>query len=204
MPGSLVSIGAMRNPILLFAVVLPVSSAFAKPPAADWLGKSATFTNADVVNSRGGPLGGKVTSALPATCDAQTVLVTLLDRQGLTHVEVLCSSTGIYELQNGSEFTRRGALGTLHANVFAALTGKKADADDEDGASAPSGAGVFGAFEAPPSAGEKMTAEFIKSREPEDVIVTLGWTTKEGAQVYGSLYADRIELNADAPKAAKK
>ena len=193
----------MRNPILLFALVLPASAVFAKPPAADWLGKPATFSNADVVNSRGGRLDDKVSSAIPATCDAQTVVVTLLDREGLTHIEVLCSSTGIYELQNGSEFTRRSSLGTLHANVFAALTGKRADSD-EDEAPAGSGAGVFGAFEAPPNAGEKMAAEFIKSREPEDVIVTIGWVTKEGPQVYGSLYGDRIELNADAPKAAKK
>lgn len=193
----------MRTPILLFALLLPTSVAIAKPPAADWMGKAATFTNADVVNSRGGALGGTVASAVPATCAAQSVVVTLLDRQGLTHVEIVCASTGIYELQNGSEFTRRGALGTLHAKIFTALTGKKSE-DAEDGAPVASGAGVFGAFEAPPSAGEKMTSEFVKSREPEDVVVTLGWMTKDGGQVYGSLYADRIELNADAPKAAKK
>lgn len=185
--------------ILSLVVLLPLSVAQAKPPAADWMGKAATFTNADVVNARGASLGPQVMSAVPETLLPQSVTVTLLDRQGLTHVEVVCSTTGIYELQNGSEFTRRSALGNLHAAVLAAIVGKPAD---EEGA--PKGAGVFGTFEAPPSAGEKMATEFVKSREAEDVVVTLGWITKEGPQVYGTLYSDRVELNAAAPKAAKK
>lgn len=185
--------------ILPLLILLPLSAAYAKPPAADWMGKPATFTNADVVNARGASLGPQVVPAVPETLLPLSATVTLLDRQGLTHVEIVCSTTGIYELQNGSEFTRRSALGNLHAQVVAALVGKPAEEGE-----APKGAGVFGTFEAPPSAGEKMVSEFIKSREAEDVVVTLGWITKEGPQIYGTLYADRIELNPAAPKAAKK
>jgi hypothetical protein len=49
-----------------------------------------------------------------------------------------------------------------------------------------------------------MYTEFIKGREAEDLVVTLGWMMKEGPQVYATLYSDRIDLNVDAPKAAKK
>ncbi len=49
-----------------------------------------------------------------------------------------------------------------------------------------------------------MYSEFVKGREPADVTVTLGWMTKDGPQVYAILYADRIDLNLEAPKAAKK
>lgn len=188
----------MRRFIPLF-LLLPISVASAKPPAADWMGKPAVFTNADVVNARGASMGGQVLPAVPETLLPQSVGVTLLDKQGLTHVEIVCSSTGIYELQNGSEFTRRSALGNLHGQVLTAIVGKPAAEGD-----APKGAGIYGGFEAPPSAGEKMVSEFLKSREGEDLVVTLGWLTKDGPQVYATLYADRIELNPNAPKAAKK
>ena len=180
------------------ALLFPLSVASAKPPAADWMGKTAVFTNADVVNARGASMGAQVFPAVPETLDPQTVTVTLVYKQGLTHVEVVCSSTGIYELQNGSEFGRRSALGNLHGQVLSSIVGKSAEGEP------PKGAGVYGVFEAPPSAGEKMVSEFVKSREAEDLVVTLGWLTKEGPQVYATLYADRIDLNANAPKAAKK
>ncbi len=189
----------MRNLLLCGVILLATSAqALAKPAASDWMGKAAVFTNADVVNARGGALAAGILAVIPETLDPASVVVTLVDRQGLTQVEVVCNASGIYELQNGSEFTRRSALGGIHAAVLAAITGKTG------GDSAPKGAGVFGRIEAPPSAGEKMIGEFVKSREAEDVVVTLGWIQKDGAQVYGTVYSDRIELNPDAAKAPKK
>lgn len=189
----------MRNFVLCGVILLATSAqALAKPAASDWMAKAAVFTNADVLNARGGALSAGILAVIPETLDPASVVVTLVDRQGLTQVEVVCNASGIYELQNGSEFTRRSALGGIHAAVLAAITGKTGG----DGAS--KGGGVFGRIEAPPSAGEKMISEFIKSREAEDVVISLGWIQKDGAQEYGTVYSDRIELNPDAPKAPKK
>lgn len=188
----------MRN-ILLSSLALVVSAAaVAAPPPADWMAKAAVFTNADVVNGRGPSLVPAVLAVIPETLDAKSAMITLLDKQGITQVEVVCSSAGIYELQNGSEFTRRSSLGTLHAAVLGAIVGKPAG----DGPAKK--AGAFGRLELPASAGEKMFGEFVKSREEADVVVSLGWNAKEGPSVYATLYSDRIELNPDAPKAAKK
>lgn len=189
----------MRNaciPVLLLPVLIASAPALAKPAAADWMAKSATFSNADVINGRGPSLAPAILAKVPETLHPESVVVTLVDKQGVTHVEVVCNTAGIYELQNGSEFGRRSALGGLHAAAFSAIAG------NADGA--PVGGGAFGRVELPASAGEKVYSEFVKGREASDVTVTLGWMTKDGPQVYASLYADRIELNLEAPKAAKK
>lgn len=181
----------------LLPLVLFVSApASAKPAAADWMAKAATFSNADVINGRGAGLAPAILAKVPETVYPESVVVTLVDKQGLTQVEIVCNTSGIYELQNGSEFGRRSALGSLHANIFAAVAGNSA--------AGAAGGGAFGRVELPASVGEKNYAEFIKGREAEDVVVTLGWMTKEGPQVYATLYSDRIELNVEAPKAAKK
>ncbi len=182
--------------VLFPLFLLAATPAVAKPAAADWMAKAATFSNADVINGRGPGLAPGVLAKVPETLQAQAAVVTLVDKQGLTQVEIVCNTAGIYELQNGSEFGRRSALGSLHANIFAAIAG-----NSEAG---PTGGGAFGKIELPASTGEKNYAEFIKGREAEDVVVTLGWMMKEGPQVYATLYADRIELNVEAPKAAKK
>jgi hypothetical protein len=188
----------MRTLLFTCVALAGSTAAFAAPPAADWLTKPATFSNADVVNARGASMAPAVLGVVPETLGAQSVIVTLVDKQGLTQVEIVCSPAAIYELQNGSEFTRRSSLGTLHAAVVGALVGKPAgDAPAKKG-------GAFGRIELPASAGEKLVSEFVKSREATDVVVTLGWNAKEGPSVYGTLYSDRIELNPDAPKAAKK
>ena len=189
----------MRHFLLTASLLVVSVAAYAAPPPADWMAKAAVFTNADVINARGSSVAPAVLAALPETLDSKSVTVTLLDKQGVTQVEVLCSSSGIYELQNGSEFTRRSSLGSLHAAVLAAIVGKPA----AEGAPAKKG-GVFGRIELPAGGGEKLVSEFVKSREATDVVVTLGWNAKEGPAVYGTLYNDRIELNPDAPKAAKK
>jgi hypothetical protein len=181
-------------PVLAVFLLAPAPVA-AKPASADWMGKAASFSNADVINGRGASLGPVVAGKVPETLQAVDVIVTLVDKQGLTQVEIVCNTSGIYELQNGSEFGRRSALGSLHTSVFSALTAGSAEGG---------GGGAFGRVQLAPSAGEKSYAEFMKGREPEDVVVTLGWAMKEGPQVYGTLYSDRIELNMEAPKAAKK
>ncbi len=177
---------------LLLLVPAPVA---AKPAAADWMAKPAIFSNADVINGRGAALTAGVLGKVPETLQAQSALVTLLDKQGLSQVEILCNTSGIYELQNGSEFGRRSSLGSLHAAVFSAVVGNSGSGG---------GGGAFGRLELAASAGEKSYAEFIKGREAEDLVVTLGWMMKEGPQVYATLYSDRIELNVEAPKAVKK
>jgi hypothetical protein len=181
--------------VLSFLLLTP-ASAFAKPAAADWMAKAAVFSNADVVNGRGAGLVPAVLAKVPETLQSQGAVVTLVDKQRLTQVEIICNTAGIYELQNGSEFGRRSALGSLHAAVFSALVGNQAGGEG--------GGGAFGRVQLAASAGEKMYTEFIKGREAEDLVVTLGWMMKEGPQVYATLYSDRIDLNVDAPKAAKK
>lgn len=188
----------MRTLLLTCVLLAAASTAVAAPPPADWFTKAAVFTNADVVNSRGASIAPAVLGVIPQTLDPQSVVITLVDKQGLTQVEVLCSSAGIYELQNGSEFTRRSALGSLHGAVLAAIAGKPV----AEGPAKKSGA--FGRIDLPASAGEKLVGEFLKTREASDLVVTLGWNAKEGPSIYGTLYGDRIELNPDAPKAAKK
>ena len=186
--------------LIATALLLATSApAFAQPAAADWMGKGAVFTNADVLNSRGASLAPAILGAIPETLVPVSVSVLLADHQGLTQVEVVCNTSGIYELQNGSDFTRRASLNAIHEAVLAALTG------NTGGDEAPKGGGVFGFIEAPASAGEKMVSEFIRSREAGDVVITLGWMQKGDSHIYGTFYADkRIELKPDAPTAAKK
>ena len=189
----------MRTILISACLLLSTTSpAFAKPAASDWMGKTAVFTNADVLNSRGASLAPAVLGAIPETLVPVSVSVLLVDRQGLTQVEVVCHTSGIYEMQNGTNFTRRASLNAIHESVLAAVTGKTGGED------APSG-GVFGTVQAPASAGEKMVSEFIRSREAEDVVITLGWIQKGDSHIYGNFYADkRIELNPNAPTATKK
>jgi hypothetical protein len=183
----------MRSLPLLLCLVAPV--ALAKPASSDWMSKNASFTQADIVNACGASLASAVKAAMPDTLDVQMVNILMVDKQGLTQIEVLCSSTAIYEMQNGSEFTRRGALNGTHEAAFKALTG---------GASGGGGAvGYFGVAWPPASASEKVVGDFLSSREAGDVVVSIGWAAKEGSAVYTTLYSDRIEMNPDAPKAKK-
>lgn len=180
---------------LIIAVLATSSPAFAKPAAADWMSKSAAFSNADIVNSKAGSLVSAVLAALPDTLDAQSVNILLVDKQGVSHVEVLSTGKAIYELQNGSEFSRRGAFNGTHEAVLKALVGA--------GSGGEAGGGYFGQVSAPASAGEKMVSDFISTREATDLVVTIGWTAKDGNFVYATLYNDRVEINADAPAAKK-
>lgn len=181
----------MRTFIALLALIsLP---ALAKPATADWMSKAAVFSNADIVNSKASTLSSAVKAALPDTLDAQSVTVTLVDKQGLTQIEVLSASKAIWEMQNGSEFTRRGAFNGTHEAVFKALTNVAGGG----------GGGFFGQLSAPASASEKVVADFLASREAGDMVITVGWTAKDGNFVYAKLYADRTDISADAPAAKK-
>ena len=175
--------------------LLVCTSAFAKPATSDWMSKSASFSNADIVNGKAAARAAPVAAVLPDTLDAQSVSVVLVDKQGITQVEVLSSSKAIYELQNGSEFSRRGAFNGTHEAVLKALV----DAAGGGGG----GGGYFGQVSPPASAGEKVVSDFIGSREASDLVVTIGWKAKDGNYVYATLYSDRVEVNPDAPAAKK-
>lgn len=179
----------------LSSLLLFVSAAaFAKPATPDWMSKSASFSNADIVNGKAASLVSTVMAALPDTLDVQSVNIVLVDKQGLTQVEVMSSGKAIYELQNGSEFSRRGAFNGTHEAVLQAILAA---------GGAGGGGGYFGKVSAPSSAGEKVVTDFVAAREPTDLVVTIGWTAKDGNFVYATLYSDRPEINPEAPPAKK-
>ncbi len=175
-------------------LALLVSFALAKPADAAWMAKTATFTQADIVNARGVALAPAMVAALPETLDPLSSNVVLCDKQGLTQVEFLINEKAVYELQNGSEFSRRSALGNTHGQILAEIV---------KAAGGEGGGGYFGTITAPTSASEKAVSDFLKGREATDLVVTIGWKNKDGAFVYATLYSDRYDVNAEAPKAKK-
>ncbi len=176
----------------MFALVATL--ALAKPADSAWMGKTATYTQADIVNARGATMADALVAALPETLDPQSANVVLVDKQGLTQVEFLLDERAVYELQNGSEFSRRSALANTHGQILAEI---------QKAAGGESGGGYFGKVVAPTSATEKTVGDFLKGREPTDLVVSLGWKNRDGAFVYATLYADRYDVNAEAPKAKK-
>lgn len=179
---------------MIFGALAMPTDALAKPAATDWMSKSASFSNADIVNSKSGSLAPAVLAALPDTLDAQSVNIVLADKQGITQIEIMSTGKAIYELQNGSEFSRRGAFNGTHEAVLKALVAAGGGSG---------GGGYFGNVSPPASAGEKLVSDFISSREGGDVVLTVGWAAKDGNFVYATLYSDRVEINPDAPAAKK-
>ena len=179
---------------LLLAVSL---SAWGSPPSAEWLNEPVTMSRADILNLYSGVFNAMANDQMQATGAFKGVLlqmqINLVDREGRTRVDMLATEKAIADVQAMSAGKQTAELRKLHTELVKAIIAVNGGNRE----------GMFNHYDGAGSPIAGMVHGFLKGRQPEDFIVSLGFVKDGQKYLYASVSHDQVYFNPDAPVASR-